>query len=67
MEHQKQKDYHVTWEIDIDADSPREAAELAQKMMRENTDWAFTVKQNGKRSARGTSIDLAVCEEDKGE
>lgn len=31
----KNKEYHITWSIDIDADSPREAAELALKIQRD--------------------------------
>ena len=28
-------EYHVTWEIDLDADSPREAAEKALEIQRD--------------------------------
>lgn len=37
--------YHVTWEIDIDADSPREAAEKALAIQRDpySTATVFTI------------------------
>jgi hypothetical protein len=36
--------YIVTWKIDMDADSPVEAAELAQSMMQsEPYDWQYEV------------------------
>lgn len=41
----KSVSYHITWEIDIDAESPREAAKTAQKWMDEaDTKWVFTVE-----------------------
>lgn len=34
--------YHVLWEIDLDADSPREAAELALSIMLDSESTATT-------------------------
>ncbi len=39
-------EYLVSWKIDIDADSPTEAATMAQKILLdpENTAWCFDVE-----------------------
>lgn len=39
------REYTVTWTIQVDGDSPLEAAETALGMLREGTTaWAFTVE-----------------------
>ena len=53
-------EFHVTWEIDLDAKSHEAAAEAAQDMMRDaEINWSFNVKQNGKRNANEKRVDLA--------
>lgn len=54
--------YRVTWEIDIDADSPRAAAERAQEMMRDPESIATVFKVEDKHDV--TVIDLLEGEED---
>ncbi len=41
------KTYHITWEIDIDAETPREAAEQALEIQRDANSLAtvFSVKE----------------------
>ncbi len=50
--------YHITWEIDIDADSPREAAEEAQRIQRDPTSLAtvFTVQEHD--TTKAVQVDL---------
>jgi hypothetical protein len=56
----KTKSYRVTWEIDVDASSPRDAAEQALAIHRDpfSTATVFTVKTAGRRSEM---IDLEVA------
>jgi hypothetical protein len=41
-------EYRVTWEIDVDAESPEEAARIAQEIQRDSDSWAtvFTVEDH---------------------
>ncbi len=50
-------EYHVTWRIDLDADSPREAAQRAQAIQRaaQSTAVVFDVATEGEPSV---AIDL---------
>jgi len=52
------KEFLVTWQIEVDAKTHREAARQAQEMMRTG-DWFFTVWQKGRRGARPVGINLA--------
>lgn len=56
--------YLVTWQIDIEADTPREAARLALDVQRDHTSIAlvFDVRQDGEDEA--TRVDLAEADED---
>ena len=56
------KEYTVTWQIDLDADNPAEAANTARNMMREGGPFLdyFTVKLRGKRNTKTVGIDLAT-------
>jgi hypothetical protein len=47
--------YRVIWEIDIEADSPREAAEIADGFRRLSTKPYFTVRD---RAGQITDVDL---------
>jgi hypothetical protein len=57
----KQKQYLVTWEIDITADSPREAAIEAMILQQDKNSEAvaFTVKEQ----ATGELVDVDLLEE----
>jgi hypothetical protein len=52
------KEFLVTWQIEVDAETHRDAAKQAQEMMRTG-DWFFTVWQKGKRGAMPVGINLA--------
>ena len=59
--------YHVLWEIDLDADSPREAAELALLIMLESQTTAWpestaAVFDVTDESGETTSVDLEDTE-----
>lgn len=41
--------YKVVWTIDIDAESPKEAAEEAQELLNEGNDWQFFVQKEGEQ------------------
>lgn len=62
----KTKSYRVTWEIDVDASSPRDAAEQALAIQRDvfSDATVFTVKTAGRRSEL---VDLEVAEADEEE
>lgn len=51
--------YHITWEINLDADTPLEAAKTCLEMQRDPNGTAtwFTVRQNG--DTAGVDIDAA--------
>lgn len=57
--------YYVTWEIEIDAESPREAAELALKIQRnpESTAVVFGVMEFDTEEDK-VQIDLLETEEE---
>jgi hypothetical protein len=52
-------EYQVRWDIELTADSPREAAEQALRMQRDPSGWAtvFTVT-DGSDPTPGTNVDL---------
>jgi hypothetical protein len=52
------KIYRVTWEIDIDADSPEKAALYALHIQRDPESIATVFKVRAKRGTRTTIIDL---------
>lgn len=55
------KSYHVTWEIDIDAETPREAALEAENIQKEGCFRPFfTVKT---KRGKPVDVDLEVAEE----
>lgn len=55
--------YLVSWEIDIDADSPREAARQAHEMVR-RADTTANVYQVTEHDADGEPIPVDLMEED---
>lgn len=58
-------EYLVTWTIDIDADSPREAAEKALAIQRrQSIATVFAVKDKHGRGQRTTMVDLNPEEDD---
>lgn len=58
------KDYHIVWEIDISAHSPKEAAEEALKVQRDpfSMETVFDVWEEGGKQHR---IDLLEPEDDE--
>ncbi len=50
--------YHITWEIDIDADSPREAAEEAQRIQRDPTSLATVFTVHEEEADEAVQVDL---------
>lgn len=55
-------EYHVTWEIDIEAGSPREAAEIALQIMHDtqtDPDSACIFKMKDHDTGESTTVDLA--------
>lgn len=61
------RQYRVIWEIDIDADSPREAAEKAREIQRDAGSVAtvFTVRKGKRRKGAAVVVDLEVAEADE--
>jgi hypothetical protein len=55
----EEKTYRVIWEIDIDADSPRHAAELALEIQRDmgSTATVFKVKERGHKKIEVIDLD----------
>ena len=53
------KDYFVSWEIEIRADSARQAAEIAQIIHRDpnSTAWTFLVFEEGRDEAFSINLD----------
>ncbi len=49
-------DYHVTWEIDICAETPEEAAQQALEIQRRPTGWATVFMVNDGKTE--TRVDL---------
>lgn len=52
------KEYLVTWKIDIDADSPKEAAQKALMIQRDNESEATYFEIKDKKTKKVTKIDL---------
>lgn len=52
-------DYLVTWQIDIEADSPEEAAEIALRIQRDAGSDATCFEVSDKDSLINTVVDLA--------
>lgn len=50
--------YHVIWEMDIDADSPREAAEQARDNQTRPGTWAVVFDVTDPRTGKTTRVDL---------
>lgn len=61
------KEYFVTWEIDIEADTPREAAEKALAIQRDPTSWAPVFKVFHEDDPDMHTIDLAQAEDNEEE
>ena len=57
-------EYHVVWAIDIDAESPQEAAKLANEILQEpgNDAVVFTVVDE---DGKGVIVDLIEAVEDQ--
>ena len=57
-------DYRVTWEIDVDAENPWEAAKKAREMQQdpESTALVFDVRQIVRKPDPPVSVDLALDE-----
>lgn len=60
--------YKVVWDIEVDADSPREAAKKAQEIQRDPTSWAtyYKVRVEGEEM-RGGYVLVDLMEEEEGE
>ena len=55
-------EYAVIWKIDIDAESPREAAEIALKIQRDPFSTATVFEVSERDSDESCLIDLEVAE-----
>lgn len=54
--------YRVKWEIDIEADSPRQAAVKALKIQRDRNSIATVFEVNGERIDLSETMDMAPAE-----
>lgn len=57
------KTYRVTWEIDIDANSEREAAQAALKIQRDKESAATVFDVQAEDSSRAVHVDLNMEED----
>ena len=55
--------YRVSWEIDIDADTPREAAQKALDIQRDKESIATVFDVTGESGSQ-SRVDLLECDED---
>jgi hypothetical protein len=58
--------FKVVWAIDIDADDAREAAEVAQDMIRNDTeiDWVYQVTDYKTGITEDVDLDVAIIDDD---
>jgi len=59
FEEEEPMEYHITWEIDVEADSPREAAEAALRIQRNPQSWATVFYVKSDDDEREQRIDLS--------
>lgn len=63
------KIFEVVWKMDIDATDARDAAEIAQNMIRNDTeiDWVYEVTDHKTGEKEYVDLDVAVIDEEEEE
>lgn len=55
--------FNVSWEMQVDAETPEEAAKLAEEMLRDTENsWQYYVQDD--ETKKIVSVDLEECDED---